>query len=522
MKKVIALFLALSMAALALSACAQSATTASTDPTVQVTQAPANSTSKTTAATSPEPEEAPPQLVFHLDFSAESIKDGKYTDLTGNGHDGIIHGNVDNEEGSAKFSGSANSYISIPDHTDLNFGKKQSFTLEIRYKAEANSSWACLAQKGYADGRPGYYGFWLDEANKLNLGFGAMSTGAKNYAADSETGDEWHTAVIIQDVTAGTVLLYIDGELQSSTMPKSSKVPVAPTNVKSTGEDFTIGTDLSDNFTGLIDYIKLYNYAVQEKELFDDSVENAFALERRYFNYTDSDTGSTFTLPYRIHYPGGYLADDGEKYPVVILMHGHGECGADNVAHLRNSQGYIESLMRKDNCIVIVPQCKCDNGVNTEWVASKHNFAHTNRTLPEKATIALNALIALIDETVKDAKVDSDKISAFGFSMGGFGVWELLMRRPDLFSAAVICSAAGAPASADKVLDIDIRAYHGRLDETVPDSGLSLMEAAINALGGTKFSATYFDDVDHNGCANAAFAKDGDFFDWLIAQTKAD
>jgi predicted peptidase len=519
MKKAIALLLTASMAALAFSSCAPAATTATTQTTV-TTQA--TKATGTTAPISTEPTVAPNSLVFHLDFAEADLKDGKYTDITGNGHNAEVHGNVTSADGCAKFTGEEGSYLSIPDHADLNFMRKQSFTLEIRYKAEADSSWACLAQKGLGDNRPSYYGFWLDASNKLNMGIGAMSTGKKNFAADAETGDEWHTAVIIQDTTAGTVLFYIDEELQSSTMPKSSKVPAEPTNVKSEGEEFTIGTDFVNNFKGLIDYVKLYNYAVQEKDLFENTAENVYALERRYFEYTDADTGYSFNMPYRIHYPSGYLADDGEKYPVIVLMHGHGECGTDNVAHLRNSRGNLINLMNKDNCIVIVPQCKCDNGVNTEWISSKHNFANTNRKLPEKPTLALSALIGLLDETVKDAKVDADRVSVFGFSMGGFGAWELLIRRPDLFSAAVICAAGGAPASADKVLNIDIRAYHGKADETVPVSGLELMDEAITALGGTKFTATYFDGVDHNGCTGAASAKDGDLMAWLLEQTRAD
>jgi predicted esterase len=518
MKKIISLVLAISMLMLAFSACDQSSTTTtSEEPTVASTSA----TTSTTGATVP-PEETPPSLIFHLDFSESSLQNGKYTDLTGNGHDGVIHGNVENEDGSAKFTGSADSYISIPDHASMNFTRRQSFTLEIRFKADEASSWGCLAQKGLADDEPAYYGFWLDNTNTLNMGIGSSTSGTKNYAADAEIGEGWHQAIIIQDVQAGTVLFYLDGKLQASTFPKSSTVPVSPTNVKSVGEEFTIGSNLTDGFSGLIDYVKLYNYAVQEKDLFEDASSNAFALERKYYQYTDESTGSTFSLPYRIHYPSGYLENDGNKYPVVLLMHGHGECGADNVGHLRNSWGYIKNLMGKDNCIVIVPQCQCDGGINTEWVASKHNFAYTNRKLPEKATLAMRALIELIDETVKDEKVDADKISAFGFSMGGFGVWELLIRRPEMFSAAVICAAAGIPSSADKVLDIDIRAYHGMKDETVPPSGLQLMEEAITALGGTKFTATYFDDVDHNSCSTAASNKDGDYFDWMLAQTRTD
>jgi hypothetical protein len=56
----------------------------------------------------------------------------------------------------------------------------------------------------------------------------------------------------------------------------------------------------------------------------------------------------------------------------------------------------------------------------------------------------------------------------------------------------------------------------------VPISGLELMDEAITALGGTKFTAAYFDDADHNSCINAASEKDGDLFAWLLSKTKAD
>ncbi|MBQ8404031.1 MAG: prolyl oligopeptidase family serine peptidase, partial [Clostridia bacterium] len=267
---------------------------------------------------------------------------------------------------------------------------------------------------------------------------------------------------------------------------------------------------------------KLYNYAVPEKTLLTEHPELVFNLDREYYDYTDSETGESFTLPYRVYYPTDYEASQGKKYPVILFMHGHGECGKDNVAQLRNSGGHIEGLMARDDCIIVVPQCECDGGINKEWVASEHHFENTNRTLSEKGTLALRALMSLLDEFAKNDKVDTNKISAFGFSMGGFGVWELLMRKPDMFAAAVILSAAGAPASADKVLDIDIRAYHGKADDIVPVSGLELMDAAIKNLGGTKFKASYFETADHNTCIGEAFAQDGNFFTWLLEQTKAD
>ncbi|MBQ9745497.1 MAG: hypothetical protein IJW21_01575, partial [Clostridia bacterium] len=411
MKKIISLFLVISTVMLAFASCGASATTGTTASTSQTaapttantgttattegTTATTNPTTATTATTAkPQEPSAEPKLIFHLDFSPESLKDGKYTDLTGNGHDGVVHGSVENEGGSAKFVGDGTSYISIADHEDLNFTGAQSFTLEVRFKADPQSRWACIAQKGLGDDSGAYFGFWLDSGNKLNMG--AAMVGAKNYASDAVVGTEWHQAIIIQDAKAGTILFYLDGELQGSTFPKNNKIPAEPMFLSSKGEEFTIGTNFSDHYTGLIDDIKLYNYAVSEKELLKDYPGQVFTLEREYYEYSDAQTGESFTLPYRIYYPTGYTENNGTKYPVVLMMHGHGECGKDNVAHLRNNGGHIEGLMARDDCIIIAPQCQCDNGVNKEWVASNHRFDLTNRTLDEKGTVALRALMALM------------------------------------------------------------------------------------------------------------------------------
>ena len=105
MKKIIAHFLVLASLICAFSACAGgAATTSGTESTLESTSA--STTKASTAYPTLTPEEEEPQLVFHLDFSPSSLKDGKYIDLAGNGHDGIIHGNVENENGSAKFAGS--------------------------------------------------------------------------------------------------------------------------------------------------------------------------------------------------------------------------------------------------------------------------------------------------------------------------------------------------------------------------------------------------------------------------------
>ena len=73
-------------------------------------------------------------------------------------------------------------------------------------------------------------------------------------------------------------------------------------------------------------------------------------------------------------------------------------------------------------------------------------------------------------------------------------------------------------ATAAKLTDIAIWAFHGTSDTTVPPKGTSDMESAIKAAGGTKIRATYLAGVGHS-CWDQAYATSG-LVDWLLAQSK--
>lgn len=465
-------------------------------------------------------EETEDELVAHWDFN-EISTGGTVADLSGKEHTGIVTGNVEIVEAKdgngAKFAGDG-AVITVADAEDLNFLSGQSFTLEITFKADTGrSTWGALVQKGLADKAAPYYGFWIDNTDKLNLG--AAAKGTKNYASNSELGGEYHHAVMIQNAEAGTVLFYLDGVLQSSTQPKNASAPLKPVYLVSEGEALTIGTNGFDHFSGIIDDIKIYNYAVDESELLADyGTVNAMAREE--YKYVDSETGEKMTLPYRVHLPEGYDENDGKTYPILIVLHGHGETGYDNAGQLRIWGGCVQDIYSREDFIVIIPQCPCDNGLNREWISSEHHFDNVNRELPKKATLALSAVVALMNEYIDSGKVNTDRVYAMGSSMGACGIWELMTREPEMFTAALLMCGAGIPSEAANLVDIDIWAFHGTADETIPVEGTKNMEKAIKAAGGTKMKATYLEGVDHN-CMNYCF-EEGDILGWLISQTKTD
>jgi predicted peptidase len=114
--------------------------------------------------------------------------------------------------------------------------------------------------------------------------------------------------------------------------------------------------------------------------------------------------------------------------------------------------------------------------------------------------------------------VDDKRIYASGYSMGGYGTWNLLMNHSDVFCAAVAMCGAADPSQAATLVDIPVWAIHGVKDPTVPVSGSQEMVAAIQAAGGTKIRYTELPDHEHDVWSYTY--TDPEIFNWLFAQVK--
>ena len=152
------------------------------------------------------------------------------------------------------------------------------------------------------------------------------------------------------------------------------------------------------------------------------------------------------TLPCRILTPLNYSRS--KKYPLIIFMHGAGERGNDNESQLKwGSHLFVDSLNRvRYPAIVVFPQCPKDstwsNVSRGNVTDSLGGFTfYADRPLRKPMELLLN----FIDTLVKSGNVDKERIYVGGLSMGGFGTFEILWRRPELFAAAVAICGGGNP-----------------------------------------------------------------------------
>ena len=231
-------------------------------------------------------------------------------------------------------------------------------------------------------------------------------------------------------------------------------------------------------------------------------------FSKEVFNYEKT------VLPYRIYVPFNYSPD--KSYPLIVNLHGAGLRGNDNERQFALLDTmFNDPSMQLDEAIIIMPQCPSgQQWVDTAWVRGSYSI---NKVAESNE---LRAVVELVRQLQKTYPVDSSRIYALGFSMGGYGTWDLLMRHPDLFCAGVPMCGAGDPTQAQMLAQIPIWAVHCEKDPTVPVSGSRDMVAAIEAAGGNKLHYTELktEMADHDAWTYTY--SNHEIFTWLLSQKK--
>jgi Predicted peptidase len=219
------------------------------------------------------------------------------------------------------------------------------------------------------------------------------------------------------------------------------------------------------------------------------------------------------TLPYRLLKPLSADLPKIGKYPLVIFLHGSGERGSDNKKQLKYiGQVFAQTAFRlKYPCFVIAPQCPQDQN----WVY-KESYSGTVPESPEPAK-PLWQTMQLVRELQKELPIDPGRLYVIGFSSGGSGVWDLIVRYPQMFAAAAPFSGCGDDRKAYLMVNVPIWAFHGGRDLIVNPNTTRMMIAAIREAGGHP-KYTEYSDLYHNTW-DRTFG-DPEFFQWLFAQNK--
>lgn len=198
------------------------------------------------------------------------------------------------------------------------------------------------------------------------------------------------------------------------------------------------------------------------------------------------------SLSYVLTYPDG-LKKTG-KYPVIIFLHGAGTRGND-INKLKNNAFYDAVKSNTDfDFITAAPQCSADTWFDIFSEIS--DFAE---------------YIACLDYA------DRNRIYGIGASMGGYGLWQLAMSKPNLFAAIVPICGGGMYWNAARLKNTPIWAFHGDGDSTVDKSESIKMVDAVNKAGGNAI-LTIYPDCGHDAWTMTYSAPK--VYEWLKQQKR--
>lgn len=228
------------------------------------------------------------------------------------------------------------------------------------------------------------------------------------------------------------------------------------------------------------------------KSIVSDLIDTADVKETAGFSEL-----TALKLPYRQIV---FNADRPGRFAMLLFLHGAGERGSDNRNTKANAVEKIVKYLsdKKFKIVMLIPQCpKEKRWIEAPWDVMSHRMT-------AEPTPQLAAALALLDEKCAKFDVDPAQIRICGISMGGYGTWDTICRRPGVFAAAFAVCGGGDETQAPKLKDMNLVAFHGGSDSVVPVERSRRMVEAVHKAGNDQIMYVELPGVGHNSW-DAAF-----------------
>jgi predicted peptidase len=224
---------------------------------------------------------------------------------------------------------------------------------------------------------------------------------------------------------------------------------------------------------------------------------------------------------YQVYVPADYTPS--KTWPVIVSLHGNGRQGSDGMLQT----GTDFAIRIRENrapfpAIVVFPQGR----LGTRWF------------YPQMQQLVM----AELDRTIAEFRVDTTRIYLHGYSMGATGSYRLAYKWPERFAAVVVVAGRVEPGVhyTPEEIDIDrttnpvvatpdpfstlaarlrktpLWIFHGDADAQVPVDQSRRLFAALKSIG-APVRYTELPGADHDTAPPKAYA-DAELFRWLLNQ----
>ncbi|MBN2710632.1 MAG: prolyl oligopeptidase family serine peptidase [Calditrichaceae bacterium] len=199
-------------------------------------------------------------------------------------------------------------------------------------------------------------------------------------------------------------------------------------------------------------------------------------------------------IKYLLYLPEGY-SEDGEKWPLMLFLHGAGERGSDLKLLRIHGLPKLINQGKSFPFIVVSPQCP-ENG----W-------------WPQE----IESLEILLDDIINRYRIDEKRIYVTGLSMGGYGTWALAINNPEKFAAIAPICGGGDARRVGRIKKLPIWAFHGAKDEIVPLEESRKMVDALKRVGG-KIKFTVYPEAEHDSWTQTY--ENPKLYKWFLSHSK--
>lgn len=215
-----------------------------------------------------------------------------------------------------------------------------------------------------------------------------------------------------------------------------------------------------------------------------------------------ASTTHELALQYLLFLPRGYDENGSEKWPLMLFLHGAGERGTNLNKVTVHGPPKIVKNQPNFPFVLVSPQC------------------------PSGQTWDDETLLALLDDVIKNYKIDPRRVYLTGLSMGGFGTWSLAINHPDRFAAvAPICGGGSTinillpgQGKQSALKSLPIWAFHGAKDPVVKLQESERMVEAFKAVGNTNVNLTVYPEAGHDSWTETY--NNDELYKWFLRQSR--
>jgi predicted peptidase len=198
-----------------------------------------------------------------------------------------------------------------------------------------------------------------------------------------------------------------------------------------------------------------------------------------------------------VSYPNNYEKETNKRWPLILFLHGIGERGENlNLVKLHGIPKIVESN-NDFQFITLSPQCPLEFDWRDDKIQDK--------------------VISILEDFIENNNVDKERVYITGLSMGGYGTWAIISKRPEIFAAAIPICGGGDHTKVGKLKNLPIWAFHGADDQVIKVEETIKMVDAINAVNG-KIKFTLYPDTDHDSWSKTYNNKS--IYNWLLSHSR--